>query len=354
MILRKNKKNSRKTLGVIIVLILFPAALFSLNGCFKNVMPREALPDIIWPKPPDIPRIRFVNSISKPEHMNIARSPGKNFLRYFFGKTTAPMVSPNGIATDSEGRLYVVDNNLRVVHVYDSKENSNYTFPGKETAFISPIDVALDSRGRIFVTDSIEAVVKVFNNHGKKFMRNIGKGLLKRPTGITVNNMTGELLVVDTLSSEVLVYDLDTFKYKWRLGTEGSEPGLLHYPISVFVSHEGNIIVSDSLNFRIQVFSSDGTFLHAFGKPGNGPGYFSRPKGVASDSQGNIYVVDALFDNVQIFNKEGRMLMAFGSPGYDYGHFWLPSGIFIDSNDRIYVSDTYNNRVQVFEYMKGD
>jgi DNA-binding beta-propeller fold protein YncE len=334
-----------------ILLLLFSSLVF---GCFKNAVPREALPEIEWPKPPDTARIRFVNSISKPEHINISESAAKRFLHYFWGKTPSSIISPNGIAVDADRRLYVVDSKMKMVNVYDARENKHFVFPEKGTSFIFPVDVAVDTKGTVFVTDSKEAVVKVFKDRGRHFVREIGKNFLQRPTGIAVNENTDELLVVDTLSSEVIRYDLDTYNYKGRMGTEGNKPGLLHYPISISISQNGNIIVSDSLNFRVQVFSPDGVFRHTFGGPGNAPGYFARPKGVATDSDGNIYVVDALFDNVQMFDSNGRMLMAFGSPGYGYGNFWLPSGIFIDSNDRIYVSDTYNKRVQVFQYLKGD
>ncbi|MEF9438349.1 MAG: 6-bladed beta-propeller [Candidatus Mariimomonas ferrooxydans] len=187
---------------------------------------------------------------------------------------------------------------------------------------------------------------------GEKYIREMGKGILKRPTGIAVNEKTGELLVVDTLNSKIMRYDLKSYGLKGIIGREGSDTGMFHYPTNIFVSRDGLIFVSDSLNSRIQIFSPEWKFLNAFGKPGDSPGYFARPRGVAVDSDGNIYVVDALFDNVQIFDKEGRLLMDFGRPGHGYGEFWLPSGIFIDSNDRIYVSDSYNKRVQVFQYIK--
>jgi len=336
------------------VFLLLSILFISLSGCFTNVAQREPLPNIIWPKPPDIPRIRFVNSISKPDDMNISEGAVKTIMNYLWGEKPSSIVSPHGIATDSEGRLYVVDSMMKMVIVYSSKENKHYSFPDDDTTLVLPIDVAVHSKGIIFVSDSQEAVVKVFEDHGKRYAGEIGRGFLQRPTGIAVNEETGELIVVDTLGSEILRYDIDTFQFKGRFGVEGKAQGMLHSPTNVTISSDGNIIVSDTLNFRIQVFSPDYTFQNAFGEPGNAPGYFSRPKGVASDSDGNIYVVDALFDNVQIFDRNGRHLMAFGGPGYEYGKFWLPSGIFIDSNDRIYVSDTFNKRVQVFQYMKGD
>jgi len=344
----------RKKINALITVSVLVIFALSTHGCFQNAVSREPLPEITWPKPPDEPRIRFINSISKPEHMNIWESAGKSFTRYFWGKSKTPMIAPRGVATDPEGRMYVVDSRAGIVNVYDPNENTHYTVPEKKPFFTSPIDVAIDSKGTLYVTDSEEAVVKVFKDRGRHFTREIGKGFLQRPTGVAVNEKNGELLVVDTVSSQVIRYDLDTYKYAGRIGTVGNKPGLLHYPTSISVSRQGDILVTDSLNFRIQVFSSDGIFKHTFGGPGNGPGFFSRPKGVAADSDGNIYVVDALFDNVQIFNSEGRMLMAFGGPGQSYGQFWLPSGIFIDGKDRIYVADTYNSRIQVFEYMKGD
>ncbi|MEF9475507.1 MAG: 6-bladed beta-propeller [Candidatus Mariimomonas ferrooxydans] len=329
--------------------------VFTTYGCLKQAVEvREPLPDIIWPKPPEVPRIRFVNSISRPADLKIKKGILKRFLVFLKGSEERSIVMPYGIETDADGRLFSVDTFNRYIHVFDKGEGTYYTFPRKETTFVSPIDIAIDKKGNIFVSDSKEAVVKVFKEHGKKYVREIGRGVLKRPTGIAVNGKKDELFVVDTLNSEIVIYNLDTYRVKEIVGRHGSSAGMFHYPTNIFVSRDGLIFVSDSLNYRIQIFTPEWEFLNAFGKPGDGPGYFARPRGVAVDSDGNIYVVDALFDNVQVFDKEGKLLMDFGRPGHGYGEFWLPSGIFIDSNDRIYVSDSFNKRVQVFQYMKGD
>jgi DNA-binding beta-propeller fold protein YncE len=106
------------------------------------------------------------------------------------------------------------------------------------------------------------------------------------------------------------------------------------------------------MNFRVQVFNPDGSFLTSFGKVGDGSGNFSKPKGVAVDSEEHIYVVDSHFENVQIFDRDGNLLLVFGGSGNGKGEFTLPAGIFIDSSDRIYVADSYNNRIQIFQYVK--
>jgi DNA-binding beta-propeller fold protein YncE len=342
-----------RSAGFIIILM---TSILLLVGCFKEIAPeKRPLPEIVWPKPPETPRIRFVNSVSRPEDLNIKENTLRRFFRFLKkGETGKSIVKPYGVITDADGRLFVVDNFNRFVHVFDTKDNIYYTFPHKETTLISPIDIAIDMSGNIYVSDSKEAVIKVFRNHGRKYINEIGRGVLKRPTGIAVNKKTGELLIVDTLRSEIVRYDIKNSEFKGKIGGKGSEPGNFHYPTNIFVSSDGHIIVSDSLNFRVQIFSPEGIFLRTFGKPGDSPGYFARPRGVATDSDGNIYVVDALFDNVQVFNAIGKLLMDFGGPGNGYGEFWLPSGIYIDNNDRIYVADSYNNRIQIFQYMKGE
>lgn len=326
-----------------------------MYGCFKQAVEvKRSLPDIIWPKPPEIPRIRFVNTISAPEDLNIREGAVMRFIRFLKGPEERSITAPYGIETDSDGRIYVIDTFDKHIHVFDPGNGEYYRFPQKEPSFTSPIDIAISKDGTIFITDSKEAVVRIFKNHGKEYVKEIGRGVLNRPTGIAINEKTGEILVVDTLSSEIIRYDLKSYMMKGIIGRGGNDAGTFHYPTNIFVSGDGHVFVSDSLNFRIQIFSPEWNFLYSFGKPGDGPGFFSRPRGVAVDSDGNIYVVDALFDNVQIFDKQGSLLMSFGSPGHGYGEFWLPSGIFIDSNDRIYVSDSYNKRIQVFQYMKGN
>ncbi len=335
---------------VIILLCLFVAA-----GCVKGtVKVRQTLPEIMWPGPPEPPRIRFINSISNSEDMGIRHGAISSFFRSLVSKPEQPIITPYGVETDTEGRLYVVDTFLRKVHVYDLKKNRHSTFPEEGTTFVSPIDIAIDNkRGLIFITDSKEAVIKVFRTGSLSFLKEIGREMAERPTGIAINEKDDELLVVDTISANILRFDLNNHQFIGTTGRDGTGEGRLHYPTNITVSREGNIIISDSLNFRVQVFSHDWKFIRAFGEAGDSPGYFLRPKGVAADSDSNIYVVDAIFGNVQIFDSNGSLLLTFGRHGNRYGEFWLPSGIFIDGSDRIFVSDSYNKRVQVFQYLKN-
>ena len=72
-------------------------------------------------------------------------------------------------------------------------------------------------------------------------------------------------------------------------------------PNGVAVDEEGNIIVADSRNDRVQVFTSSGRFINKFGVKGTGPGEFDRPSGICISPEGAIIVVDFGNNRVQIF-----------------------------------------------------
>ena len=256
---------------------------------------------------------------------------------------------------DAEGRLYVVDTFYRAVHVFDTAKAKHYLFPEKKMEqFLNPVNVVLGTGGRIYVSDSEAKVIHVFTEHGRQYQKSIGQGQLQRPTGLAVNHKTGELLVLDTTSSQLVVFDEKDLSLKRIVGKEGEEKDGLHYPTNITVTQQGAVYITDSLNYRVQKRNPDLDFISNFGAAGDGPGHFSRPKGVATDSEGHVYVIDALFDNVQILDNTGRLLLAFGKPGSGRGEFWLPNAIHIDDRDRIYISDSYNKRVQVFQYLKQE
>ena len=333
--------------------LLFAISLV-LVGCASNMNDTAAQEDEFlpqWPRAPHAARISYLHSVTTPSDANIGRGFFSKTWRLIKGGEPEGISKPQGIHVDSDGRLYVVDTGQGKIHVFDSGGAGYFSFPDKPIAdFEFPVGIAADGNGRVYVSDSSTKLVHVFDAFGKDYLTSIGRGLLLRPTGLALRPDSNELLVVDTLASEVVVIDVVDFNIKMRAGRNGQEKDALHYPTNVALAPDGGVYITDSLNFRIQILSADLGFENQFGEAGDGPGFFSRPKGVAVDSDHNIYVVDALFDNVQIFNRRGELLLAFGTSGHAAGEFWLPNDIFIDSNDRIYVSDSYNSRVQVFQY----
>lgn len=347
-------KNKHFLLRVTFIALLL-AVLLGFYGCMStNLEPVVPPVDLVWPTSGERPRIRFLSSISRPEDFQISPSTLMRFWNYVIGKEDDSLVAPFGLTVDDTGRMYVVDTFQRRIQLFDRTAGEFSVFPADDHPMSSPIGIAVDRNGRIYVTDSQDAIIKVFDDAGDTSPVSIGDDLFQRPTGIAINQSNNELLVVDTKLAQIFRFDLHDHKLKGSFGAKGVESGQFNNPTNIAVTGDGNILITDALNFRIQIFSAQGAFQGTFGSAGNSPGHFSRPRGIATDSDGNIYVVDALFDNIQIFNKTGQLLMDFGSLGQENGKFWMPAGIWIDQNDKIYVADSYNKRVQIFQYLKQD
>lgn len=131
-------------------------------------------------------------------------------------------------------------------------------------------------------------------------------------------------------------------------GTEGSEEGQVCRPWGVCIDQEGNILIADRSNNRIQMFTKRGDFIRSFGSHGSENGQFDRPAGIAVDRTNRIIVADKDNHRIQIFSFDGRFLMKFGSKGMKIGQFNYPWDIDVNSDCQIVVSDTRNHRIQLF------
>ena len=112
--------------------------------------------------------------------------------------------------------------------------------------------------------------------------------------------------------------------------------------------NDGNLLVVDSKNHRIQRFSESGEYISSFGSFGSDPGQFNLPWGIDVDENVDIYVVDWGNNRIQIFCEDGNLKSVFGEFGTGDGQFDRPSGVAVDIHGDIYVSDWGNNRVVMF------
>lgn len=339
-------------------LFTLPFLLMMVVGCGKpTFIPLQDSPpsSLVWPPPPEKPRIQYLYSISKPEDIGISQSFFEKMLGIIRGeKPPRQMVRPHGIYYGRNEVLYVTDPGSQLVHIFDIK-NRRYEQIKKygKKNLLSPIGVVMDEAGLLYVSDSILKRVFVFGPKGESIREIGGEDWFTRPTGIAIHPLLRRLYVVDTIGHSIQAFDLKG-NFLFSFGKRGKEKGEFNFPTSLWIDQKGNLYVNDSLNFRIQIFEPDGKFLHLLGKHGDGMGEFSNPKGIALDTEGHIYVTDAIFDAIQIFDKEGRLLLYFGEAGQGPGKFWIPSSIFIDQKNRIFVSDSYNQRVQVFKFLGGN
>lgn len=308
--------------------------------------------DIIWPLPPEEPRIKYVKSISSSEDIE-RKSFWQSFTDLITGShSVARIAKPYAVHMDREGRLFVTDSGWPTVLEFDTKKKE-FKVVGLEGPGVlaKPMGVTTDSTGRIYVTDTLENRAVVYDPDGN-FLFGIGeKGRFDQPVGIVVNDALHRVYIVDTKKHKVSVFDSKDGKFLFEFGTRGIEDGQFNYPTNIAMDADGNLFIMDSFNFRVQIFDPDGKFVSKFGSVGTGLGQFAKPKGIAVDTEGHIYVVDAAFNNVQIFNREGQLLLFFGGFGNRPGQFWLPAGMYIDQDDLIYVADQYNHRINVYQYL---
>jgi DNA-binding beta-propeller fold protein YncE len=308
---------------------------------------------LMWPEPPERPRIAYLGAVSTEADMQRRGSPLEGLGELLFGKKPiGVLVSPYAVAVDEAGVMYVADSGGAVVHAFDLKMRGYRQFSalGKEGKLQTPIGLALLGN-RIYVADSGLRQVCVFKNNGE-FLFAFGQDRFTRPAGIACgDSLQSAIYVADAGRHAIAVFDREG-AFLGHLGSRGIGAGQFNFPTHLWIDRAGQLYVSDTLNYRIQVFGPDGRFLWMFGQQGDRPGNFAHPCGVASDSLGNIYVTDRQFENIQIFDAQGQILMALGQEGNEPGEFWLPAGICTDLHNRIYVADSFNKRIQIFELLE--
>ncbi len=306
----------------------------------------------VWPLPPEQPRVQHIKTVITPQDLGVKKGFFAKLWEFIAGEDTVDRIlSPHGVVSDGEGKVYVADWGAASIHFFDFEKKKYDQFSKtKQGRLVSPIGVALDADGLLYVTDSVLRRVFVFS--GTKNKRVIGDDTLLRPTGIAVNKKEKTLYVVDTHGHRVEAFDLEGKKL-FSFGKQGGGEGDFNYPTHIALDAAGDVYVMDALNFRVQIFDTRGKFLSQFGGNGTSIHDFMKPKGIAVDREGHIWISDGLRSSIQIFDRQGRLLLIFGRTGIGPGQFNVPAGLFIDSKDRLFVADSYNYRVQMFQYLKA-
>jgi DNA-binding beta-propeller fold protein YncE len=332
------------------------AVLFALAACTGDSQQakKEEVGDIVWPLPPEQPRIKFIRSIAKPD--DIGAKPARSLFSTLFGgsdESNVYMEKPYAVSADSKGRVFVGETALGKVFVFDA-ENKKFDIWGRSGSgkLQQPLGIAVDGEDRVYVSDGKQQRVVVFDPEGKFLLAMGGKDILERPVGIAIDESRDRVYVVDTPGHKITVFN-KAGELITTIGKRGKERGQFNYPSNMALDRNGRLYVVDAMNFRIQILEPDGTPVTAFGQHSDLPGNVARPKGIGIDPDGHIYVVDAAFNNFQIFDDKGALLLFIGGVGKGPGQFYLPAGAYLDPKGRLYIADQFNRRIQIFQYL-GD
>ena len=264
------------------------------------------------------------------------------FSRY--GDNEGQLIWPAGIIADRSGNLYVADEWLNRISVFDKEGEYLRCFNTVQSGDSEPngaSGIAIDANETLFVTDGRSHKVRKFSTDGQ-------------------------------------------FLGSW--GRHGSGEGQLDAPWGITVDSQGYVYVADHKNDRVQKFTSDGGFVAQFGQSGTKKGDLRRPTDVAVDPDGDVYVCDWSKNQwdrgrIHIFDAEGHFLTSLVGDAQqlsawatmtvdanaDYQKrrrevrstepewtFAQPTAVEFDAaNNRLLVVDTQRSRIQIYNKQSG-
>lgn len=259
------------------------------------------------------------------------------FSRY--GSEPGQLIWPAGIAIDAQGQVYVTDEWLNRVSVFDSKGNFLSCWnivQGGDSETNGSAGIAIDANNVLYITDGRSHKVRKFTTDG-------------------------------------------TFLGSW--GSLGSGPNELNSPWGIAVDDEGYVYVADFNNHRVQKYTSDGAFVAQIGGSGSKRSSLVNPTDVAVDPDGDVYVCTwnkNAWDRgrVQIFDADGRFLTGLVGDAQQLSHwaemtvaantdylkrrrevrstepewtFAQPTAVTFDTlHHRLLVADTQRSRIQIY------
>jgi sugar lactone lactonase YvrE len=144
-----------------------------------------------------------------------------------------------------------------------------------------------------------------------------------------------------------------TFDFDWDSFSSDTGPDEFRNPFGITTDPDGNVLVTDTDNFRVLAFNQNGSLLSGgeFGSEGNGDDEFRQPLGLGlnenSSDKLRLTVVDPIItDNdrrIRLFVGDVTS-SSFGNPkaelGDDTGDNNIsPVGVAVDAKNRIWVTD---------------
>jgi len=249
---------------------------------------------------------------------------------------------------------------------------------------IWPAGIALDSEENVYVTDEWLNRVSIFDKDGN-YLRHwgvvgSGDGEFNGPSGIAIDQQD-ILYIVDSRNHRIQKFTKDgEFLSQW--GSLGSAAGQFNSPWGLTVDQEGSVYVADHKNHRVQKFTPDGEFIMQFGRGyGSGKGQLNRPTDVAVDPEGDVYVCDWANHRVQVFGLDGKFVTSLIGDAQELSksaklslaaspdamkrrrevrslerewRFSYPTAVVFDEkHGRVIVSDTQRNRLQIYNKVKN-
>jgi uncharacterized protein (TIGR03437 family) len=301
--------------------------------------------------------------------------------------SSAQFDGPDGVAVDSAGNLYIADygnNRIRrvsngVITTVAGGGTSRVGDGGPATSaqLASPQSVAMDSAGNLYINDGgyirevSDGVITTVAGIGTQgFSGDSGpanSAELSSPGGVAVDS-AGNVYIADTGNNRIRKISNGVMSTVAGNGTEGysgddgpATSAQLYYPSEVAVDAAGNLYITDSGNNRIRKVSNGViTTVAGSGAAGfagdNGPATSAQlyyPGGIAVDAAGSLYITDIGSNRIRkvsngvITTVAGNQTKGFsGDGGPASAQLNQPGGVAVDSAGIVYIADFLNQRIR--------
>jgi len=187
-----------------------------------------------------------------------------------------------------------------------------------------PVQMIQDSEAKLYVSDEGEHCVHALVDDGEK--------------GYVAIGQTAEVQESSTKST--------------KIGEYGSGDGQLDSPSGIAFDLDGNLLVVDTGNNRVQKFAKDGKFIETIISD-EGDAALDMPWGISVNYNGDILVSDWRNNRINKYDSKGKYLNSFGDipKSLDQEHIQLsgPAGLSIDEDGDIYVADRNNDRIVIYD-----
>lgn len=219
------------------------------------------------------------------------------------------MTSPQDIATDPQGAIYVLGavqgGSLVYSFDFDGLPLAPVAWTG--TTETGPPDLrslACDDVGRLYGLDHDGLRIVSCWPDGRdersfSLTEQVGRQAAQEQVLGSLTWADGELLVPVSSLGTVLRYTPDG-EYLGSIGHQGSVTGALNFPVAAEVTPEGLVLVLDKNRFNVACFDREGRFLGEFGGKGLSPGWFFQPSLLAVPAPDRVAIGQIFQNKIQI------------------------------------------------------
>ena len=166
--------------------------------------------------------------------------------------------------------------------------------------FNYPENLTVSTDGDVFVADRNNNRVQILDGY-LHYQRHISHHSMTHPSDIKLT--TDEVFVLCPTSPFIIVFSY-TGDLIRSLITRGHSIGVRVSPSFLCLDADGNLLLSDEMDYQIKIFSKEGILLHTLGKYGQGAGRFHCPQGIALINNLKLVIVSRSSNcSLQIFSS---------------------------------------------------